>query len=50
MATYDELYAYASKHADLGVDHVWTNVSCKAYTTYDPQDCQCAIAEDLPSK
>lgn len=36
-----EHYELATRDAGLGVGHVWTNIRCLAYTTYDPNDCTC---------
>lgn len=34
-------YNAAGHAADLGVGHIWTNVSCPAYSTFRPVDCDC---------
>lgn len=31
----------AAQDATLGVGHVWTNVRCPAYRSYNPAECTC---------
>lgn len=31
----------AERDASLGVGHIWTNVQCPAYASYDPSECVC---------
>ena len=33
--------------ASLGVGHVWTNIHCPAYKSYDPADCVCRGQGDV---
>lgn len=32
----------AGLDASLSCGHVWTNVRCPAYRSYDPTECECA--------
>ncbi len=36
-----ENWDLASRDASLGVDHVWHNMRCPAYRSFDPNDCTC---------
>jgi hypothetical protein len=41
-ATYEHAML-ADRDSTLGVGHLWTNVFCRAYRTFDPSDCTCGV-------
>lgn len=41
MSEINEYETLAEKDASLGVGHIWTEVRCRAYRTYNPRHCTC---------